>query len=147
MNKLHKRRIQLIIFFSVSFTLAISLILWSLKENLNVFFTPVDLGARNLREREHLRLGGLVRVHSVKRDNEHLTVQFIVTDFKADIVVSYKGILPDLFREGKGVIVEGKFSPDGLFLANQVLAKHDENYTPKKIALVLKENKARAEHS
>lgn len=81
----------------------------------------------------HFRLGGLVKTGSLTREKKGLGLQFVVTDLKKEVLVSYEGVLPDLFREGKGVIVEGKLNKKGVMIASQVLAKHDENYMPKKV--------------
>ncbi len=98
-----------------------------------MFVTPSQLFARAPRTGYSLRLGGMVKQGSVHRDNQSLQVDFVVTDFKADMPVRYIGVLPDLFHEGKGVIAEGKINEQGVFIANQVLAKHDENYMPKNV--------------
>lgn len=130
-------------FFLAGLALAASLVFFALRQNLNVFVTPGDLAARTLNTNINLRLGGMVKKDSVKRDAQSLQVDFIVTDFKHDIPVRYTGVLPDLFHEEKGVIAEGKMNADGLFIAAQVLAKHDENYMPKQVyeALRKKEGK------
>lgn len=133
MNKIHKRRLYYIGISAISISLAISLILYALKQNINVFLTPNQLASTHLSSDYHFRLGGMVKPGSIVREKNGLSVQFVVTDFKRDVTVSYQGILPDLFREGKGVIAEGNLNSNGTFIATQVLAKHDENYMPKSV--------------
>ena len=133
MNKIRKQRLCYIILFAASITLATSLILYALKQNINVFVTPSQLTSSTIHADYQLRLGGVVKKNSIAHSQNNLAVQFTVTDFKSEIIVSYVGILPDLFQEGKGVIAEGKINSQGVFMASQVLAKHDENYMPKKV--------------
>jgi cytochrome c-type biogenesis protein CcmE len=107
-----------------------ALVLNAFRSNLVFFFSPSQVVAHEAPLGRSFRLGGLVEQGSVKRAADGLTVEFIVTDTAKSIPVTYKGILPDLFKEGKGVVTEGKLGPDGVFRAEQVLAKHDENYMP-----------------
>lgn len=132
MNKIQKRRLYLILIVALGLAGATGLILYALKQNINVFLTPTQLAETTLPPDYHFRLGGMVKKGSVKREAD-LKTQFIVTDFKHDVPVQYTGILPDLFHEGKGVIAEGSLNQQGFFIATQVLAKHDENYMPKKM--------------
>ncbi len=104
------------------------LVLNAFQSNLVFFFTPTQVAKGEAPKNRTFRIGGLVKTGSVKRDN--LTVNFVVTDNARDMSVAYTGILPDLFREGKGVVAQGKISDDGKFTASEVLAKHDENYMP-----------------
>jgi cytochrome c-type biogenesis protein CcmE len=131
MNTIHKRRLYYIGLFALGLTIATGLILYALKQNINVFLTPGQLANAHISADYHFRLGGMVKVGSVARDKNGLGVAFIVTDLKRDLLVRYVGILPDLFRAGKGVIAEGSLNTQGVFIATQVLAKHDENYMPK----------------
>lgn len=108
--------------------IAAALILNAFQSNLVFFFTPTQIEAGEAPKARTFRVGGMVKPGSVRRDN--LTVEFIVTDTAKDVPVSYTGILPDLFREGKGVVAQGKLGSDGHFVASEVLAKHDENYMP-----------------
>jgi len=140
MNKHHKRRIYCIILFILGLGLAASLILYSLKQNINVFLTPAEVTSKQLNSDHYFRLGGLVKPGSLNKNNTNLRRNFIVTDQKKEIRVIYQGTLPDLFREGKGVVVTGRFNHDGQFTASQVLAKHDENYMPPKVAKALLKN-------
>ncbi len=108
--------------------IAAYLVLNAFESNLVFFFSPSQVAAGEAPQNRPFRIGGLVKDGSVKRDN--LTVSFVVTDTAKEMGVSYTGILPDLFKEGKGVVAQGKFSADGKFVATEVLAKHDENYMP-----------------
>ena len=112
----------------VALGVAAYLVLNAFQSNLVFFFTPTQVASGEAPKNRTFRIGGLVKTGSVKRDN--LTVNFVVTDTAKDMNVSYTGILPDLFREGKGVVAQGKLGADGTFTASEVLAKHDENYMP-----------------
>lgn len=142
MNKIQTRRLYYVIFFILGLSLATGLILYALKQNINVFFTPSQLLSQQTPTDYQARLGGLVKTGTVIHEKTGLGVHFIVTDLKRDLPVYYQGVLPDLFRENKGVIVEGHLNPQGIFIANQVLAKHDENYMPKNVYKALRENAA-----
>jgi cytochrome c-type biogenesis protein CcmE len=108
--------------------IAAYLVLNAFESNLVFFFSPTQVAAGEAPKNRTFRIGGLVKAGTVKRDN--LTVNFVVTDTAKDMPVAYTGILPDLFKEGKGVVAQGKFGADGNFVATEVLAKHDENYMP-----------------
>ena len=139
MNKLQQRRLYLVTSFIIGIAIAASLMFYALKQNMNVFLTPKQIAAAHLPAEYHFRLGGMVKNGSVIHDKNSLNVSFVVTDFKQDISVQYDGVLPDLFREGKGVIAEGSINPQGIFIATQILAKHDENYMPKNVYKALRE--------
>jgi len=109
---------------------AVALILSAFQENLVFFHTPTEVAEGKAPTGRSFRIGGLVEAGSIKRAADGITVIFIVTDTAKSIPVSYKGPLPDLFKEGKGAVVQGKLGPDGVFVASEVLAKHDENYMP-----------------
>jgi cytochrome c-type biogenesis protein CcmE len=106
------------------------LVLTAFRENLVFFFTPSQVAANEAPQGRLFRIGGLVEAGSVKRQPDGVSVRFVVTDTAKSIPVIYKGALPDLFREGKGVVTQGRLAPDGVFQATEVLAKHDENYMP-----------------
>ena len=110
------------------------LVVNSLRSNTSYFFSPSKVLAKEAPVNQLLRLGGVVKVGSVKRTGDGLTVEFVITDHAADVPVRYLGILPDLFAEDKSVIAKGKLQADGLFLADEVLAKHDEKYIPPEVA-------------
>ena len=118
--------------------IAATLILTAMKGNMTYFFSPSEVVEGKSPAHKTIRLGGLVVDNSVKREDDGLTVRFRVTDNAETITVVYTGILPDLFREGQGVVAQGKMSSDGVFLADEVLAKHDETYMPPEVAAALK---------
>jgi cytochrome c-type biogenesis protein CcmE len=118
---------------------ACALVLNVFRSNMVFYFSPSDVAAKKAPLERSFRIGGLVEPGSVRRESENLTVQFRVTDTVQHIPVVYTGLLPDLFREGKGVVAQGKLGPDGVFKADQVLAKHDENYMPPEAAQALKD--------
>lgn len=119
-------------------SVALFLVLFALRDTIVFFHTPKDVVEKQIPAGKRIRLGGLVAEGSLKR-GEGLTVTFAITDTAKAIPVSYTGILPDLFREGQGVVAEGKLDPAGRFVADTVLAKHDENYMPPEVAKALKE--------
>jgi cytochrome c-type biogenesis protein CcmE len=119
-------------------SVAALLVMFAFRESIVFFHTPSDVAEKKIEAGQRFRLGGLVADGSVKRA-EGTTVKFAVTDTLATVNVTYTGILPDLFREGQGVVTEGKLGPDGLFVADTVLAKHDENYMPPEVAKSLEE--------
>lgn len=121
--------------------IAAGLVLSAFQKNLVFFFTPSQVAANEAPQGRTFRIGGLVVPGSLKRQPDGVTVQFVVTDTAKNIPVVYKGILPDLFREGKGVVTQGRLGPDGVFQASEVLAKHDENYMPPEAAEALKQAK------
>jgi cytochrome c-type biogenesis protein CcmE len=119
-------------------SIASLLVMFAFRESIVFFHTPSDVADNKIEAGTRFRLGGLVADGSVKR-GQGTTVEFAVTDTLAKVNVQYTGILPDLFREGQGVVTEGKLGPDGLFVADTVLAKHDENYMPPEVAKSLEE--------
>ena len=121
--------------------IAATLALSAFKSNLVFFFSPSQVAAKEAPVGRTFRVGGLVEPDSIKRDNDGLTVRFTVTDTAQSIPVVYKGILPDLFKEGKGCVAQGHVGADGVFYADQVLAKHDENYMPPEAGQALDEAK------
>ena len=127
MKPRHKR-MALIMGGLLSIGLAAYFVLNAFQSNLVFFFTPSQVVAGEAPQGRVFRIGGMVKTGTVKRDN--LTVSFVVTDTVREVPVIYTGILPDLFREGKGVVAEGKLNTEGAFVASEVLAKHDENYMP-----------------
>jgi cytochrome c-type biogenesis protein CcmE len=114
--------------------IATTLVLNAFQSNLVFFFTPTQVAANEAPRDRNFRIGGIVEEGSVVREKDALTVRFKVTDTAKTIPVVYSGILPDLFREGKGVVAQGRIGPDGTFKASEVLAKHDENYMPPEAA-------------
>lgn len=135
MQPKHRRLLTILIGISLLGGAAF-LILSAFEENLVFFVTPTDLEAREIEPGQRFRIGGLVEEGSVIEDGIQYT--FGVTDLSYDVKVRYKGLLPDLFREGQGVVIEGSFAPDGVFEAASVLAKHDETYMPEEVADALR---------
>ncbi len=117
---------------------ATAMVLAAFNDNLVFFYSPSDLAAKAIGPDRRIRIGGLVENASLVRQSEGHGVGFRVTDGKTDIAVTYSGVLPDLFREGQGVVAEGRLRPDGVFAATSVLAKHDEKYMPPEVADALK---------
>lgn len=142
MNRYHKQRLIYIVVIGLSLSLGLSLILFALKQNINVFVTPSQLHHMSLATSTPLRLGGMVKKESVHRSTHDLTMTFVITDYQHEIKVQYKGVLPDLFKEQKGVIAEGVFKNNQLFIASRVLAKHDENYMPKQVYQALRQGQS-----
>ena len=117
---------------------AVALVLNAFNSNLVFFFSPTQVAAKEAPTGRSFRVGGLVQEGSIQREAKGLTTRFVVTDLAKTIPVTYTGLLPDLFKEGKGVVAQGKLGADGIFRADQVLAKHDENYMPPEAAEALK---------
>ena len=139
---LRRQRMVLVLLVLLGVGVAAALGLNAFRENLVFFFSPSQVFASEAPAGRSFRLGGLVEQGSMKRESDGLTVHFVVTDMAKNINVTYKGILPDLFREGQGVVAQGKLSDSGTFIASEVLAKHDENYMPPEVADALKKGKA-----
>jgi cytochrome c-type biogenesis protein CcmE len=116
---------------------AVGLVLRAFNSNIVFFYTPTQVAAKEAPLDRTFRIGGLVEVDSIKRQADGVSVAFVVTDSAKSIPVSYRGILPDLFKEGKGVVAQGRLGADGTFAASEVLAKHDENYMPPEAAEAL----------
>ncbi|MGQ4878480.1 cytochrome c maturation protein CcmE [Billgrantia sp. LNSP4103-1] len=117
--------------------IAVGLTLYALRANINLFFSPIQIVAGDAPYERQLRAGGMVKEGSVRRNPDSLDVEFTVTDYVEDVRVHYSGILPDLFREGQGVVVVGQLQRDGFIKADQVLARHDENYMPPEVSEAL----------
>jgi len=125
------RRLGLLLAGLASAGIALALVLQAFRSNLVFFFSPSQVVAQEAPRGQPFRIGGLVVPGSLRREDDGLTVRFVVTDTVGRVAVTYRGLLPDLFREGKGVVARGRLREDGLFVANEVLAKHDENYMPR----------------
>jgi cytochrome c-type biogenesis protein CcmE len=133
-----RRRMLLVLGIVAGVSLAGALALSAFRQNVMFFFDPSEVAAGRVPAGERFRLGGMVTQGSVHRAPGSLEVQFVVTDFSHDVPVSYTGVLPDLFREGAGVVAHGRLRADGTFVADEVLAKHDEKYMPPEVARSLK---------
>jgi len=138
MRQKRKQRLILVVLIVIGVATTVGFSLLALQKNINLFYSPTQVKAGEPPLDHSFRLGGLVVAGSVKRANQDLTVQFNLTDTANIVPVSYKGILPDLFREGQGIIAQGRLRSDGMFVADQVLAKHDENYMPPEIDEAIK---------
>ncbi len=133
MHPVRKKRLLLILAVVLGLSLAIGLLLYAMQENVNHFYTPSELNEKQSQIKDRtFRLGGMVQKGSIKHTND-VTVTFIIEDTVSEVTAEYSGILPDLFREGQGVVIEGKLNSNGKIIASQVLAKHDENYMPPQI--------------
>jgi cytochrome c-type biogenesis protein CcmE len=132
-----QQRLTFILSGLAALGLAAGLVLYALRDTIVFFYTPSEVAERNIEPGQRIRLGGLVEKGSVKR-SERTAVKFVVTDTIKAMPVTYSGQLPDLFREGQGVVAEGKLDSAGMFIADTVLAKHDERYMPREVADALK---------
>jgi cytochrome c-type biogenesis protein CcmE len=140
-----KRRHKRIVFICASLAaigLATWLVLGAFRSNLVFFFSPTDVAAKQAPQGKTFRIGGLVENGSLKQEADGLTIRFAVTDTANRIPVVYKGIRPDLFKEGRGCVAQGQMGPDGIFYADQIMAKHDENYMPPEAGQALDKAKA-----
>jgi cytochrome c-type biogenesis protein CcmE len=133
MHPVRKQRLIVVLLIVFGAAVAIGLMTFALRENINLFYPPVDIAAGKAPVGKAIRAGGMVLEGSVKRDPNSLRVEFVVTDYQANLPVVYTGILPDLFAEGDGVVASGTLDADGVFQATEVLAKHDENYMPPEV--------------
>jgi len=145
--KARHKRLAFIVIGVAGLAVAIGLIANAFNQNLVFFFSPSDVQAKQAPINHDFRLGGLVEKGSLKRENDGLTVHFLVTDNANTIPVTFSGILPDLFKEGQGVVAQGKLNHDGVFMASQVLAKHDESYMPPEVKDALEKTKQKASAS
>ncbi len=140
MHPLRRRRLILIILAISILGIVSCLVMYALRQNINLFFTPSDLRTQIIKSDKLVRLGGLVVPGSIERNSQNLEVNFKITDNKNIIEVVYDGVLPDLFREGQSIVTQGYLLEPNKFKAIEVLAKHDENYMPKELKSVLAEN-------
>ncbi len=144
--KARQKRIALIVGGLAALGLAAVLVLNALNSNIALYISPTEVAAGKAPQGKPFRIGGMVKEGSVKREADGVTIGFVITDTEKDIPVAYKGILPDLFKEGKGVVAQGKMDAgSGRFVATEVLAKHDENYMPPEAAKALGDAQARAD--
>jgi cytochrome c-type biogenesis protein CcmE len=133
------RKLALIVLVVAVLGIAVALVLNAFNSNLVFFFSPTQVANGEAPTSRAFRIGGLVEAGSIRREADGLTTRFVVTDTAKSMPVTYTGILPDLFKEGKGVVAEGRLGADGLFAATQVLAKHDENYMPPEAASAIEQ--------
>jgi cytochrome c-type biogenesis protein CcmE len=143
MTPTRRKRLYLVLGIVAGVAIAATLALQAFRDNVMYFFDASQVVAGEVRPGERFRLGGMVEKGSVQRDVGSLTVRFIVTDFKGKVPVTYSGVLPDLFKEGAGVVTHGRLDAQGVFVADEVLAKHDENYMPPEVSRSLKKGESR----
>ena len=139
LGKKVKPRIVFFIFLLVSAVLVVFIVLKSLEENVVYFLSPTEIyNKTNISYEEKIRVGGLVKANSIKKNET--SINFVITDLKKEIFVSYNGLVPNLFSEGKGVVAEGKLRDKKYFVADKILAKHDENYIPSEVNKALEKS-------
>ena len=142
--KTRHKRIALIVGGLLILGLIVALVLNAFQSNLVFFFSPTQVAAGEAPKGTSFRVGGMVKQGTLKREPDGVTLRFVMTDTEKDMIVAYKGILPDLFKEGKGAVAQGKLNDEGVFVASEVLAKHDENYMPPEAAKAVGDAHARA---
>ncbi len=142
MRPKRKQRLIFITILFIGFSSATALGVYALQKNKTYFHTPAEIAAGNVQQDKLFRVGGLVVEGSVNRFGDGVTTEFDLTDTAGTVTLRYKGLLPDLFREGQGIVAQGKLNSDGIIIAQEVLAKHDENYMPPEVANALKESGA-----
>ena len=142
MNPKRKKRLVIIVAILFGSAAVIGLVLYALQQNINLYYAPTQIAAGEAPVNQRIRIGGMVVENSVQRSQDSLHVKFTLTDYGQTVAVDYTGILPDLFREGQGIIAQGKLDANGVFQADEVLAKHDENYMPPEVAESLKKPQA-----
>lgn len=142
-----RKRLLVILLSIAGLGIAAGLILTAFNKNLMYFYSPTEVANGEAPQNRPFRLGGMVVEGSVIRQPQGLGVWFTLTDFHKEQVVYYEGILPDLFREGQGIVANGQFNPTGVFVASEVLAKHDENYMPPEVADAVAAGKAAGDHT
>ncbi|MDI2303532.1 cytochrome c maturation protein CcmE [Pseudomonas aeruginosa] len=140
MNPVRKKRLIIVLAIVAGVGAAVGLALSALQQNINLFYTPTQIANGEAPTDTRIRAGGLVEKGSLQRSEDSLNVRFVVTDGAKEVTIAYHGILPDLFREGQGIVVLGKLGGDGVLVADEVLAKHDENYMPPEVTKALKDS-------
>lgn len=138
MNPKRKQRLIIVLFIVFGVSIAVGLTMFALSQNINLFYSPKQIAAGEAPLNTRIRAGGMVVDDSVIRSEDSLLVKFKLTDYESEVDVEFTGILPDLFREGQGIVAQGSMDSNGVFQAVEVLAKHDENYMPPEVADALK---------
>jgi len=141
LHPLRKQRLYVVLSILLGSAVATFLVFKGLSENINLFYSPSDLKKEKIGVVNQIRVGGMVKKDSINKENNSLRISFVITDFEEDLLITYEGILPDLFSEEAGIVAKGKINEEGTFIANEVLAKHDENYMPPEVAKTLKDKK------
>jgi cytochrome c-type biogenesis protein CcmE len=145
-NPQRKKRLFIILAIIAGVGIAVALALSALQQNINLFYTPSQIANGEAPHDTRIRAGGLVEVGSVKRSADSLETDFVVTDGSKSVTIRYSGILPDLFREGQGIVAMGKLEHSGVLIADEVLAKHDENYMPPEVMQALEKSGMQQKH-
>ena len=140
MNPQRKKRLALILALVAGVAVAVGLALSALQQNINLFYTPTQIANGEAPVGARIRAGGMVEKGSLQRSGDSLDVRFVVTDFQQKVTITYRGILPDLFREGQGIVALGRLNEAGVVVADEVLAKHDEKYMPPEVTKALKDS-------
>jgi len=140
MHPIRRQRLLIVIFVVLFSSAAVGLVTYALRGNINLFFPPAEVAQGKAPVGKPIRVGGMVREGSVQRSDDSLEVRFVITDFEADVPALYVGILPDLFGEGQGAVASGVLNEEGVLMASEVLAKHDENYMPPEVADALEKS-------
>ncbi|MGH8380200.1 cytochrome c maturation protein CcmE [Pseudomonas sp.] len=140
MNPQRKKRLFIILGLLAGVGIAVGLALSALQQNINLFYTPTQIANGEAPLDTRIRAGGMVEKGSLQRSGDSLDVRFVVTDFNKSVPITYRGILPDLFREGQGIVALGKLNAEGVVVADEVLAKHDEKYMPPEVTKALQES-------
>ncbi|MED5412761.1 MAG: cytochrome c maturation protein CcmE [Pseudomonadota bacterium] len=136
--KTHRRKkLSIILFVATGLSISVGLILYAMSQNINLFYTPTQVAQGEVSVGQRIRIGGMVKEGSVVSANDSLQVRFETTDYVHAVPIEYEGILPDLFREGQGIVAEGSVDASGVFHASRVLAKHDENYMSQEVKAAL----------
>jgi len=134
MNPKRKQRLYIVLSIVIGSSIAAGLFFYAIRDNLNLFYSPQVIAEGGVPTGKRIRAGGMVKEGSVKRSEDGLTVSFVITDYHASVAVNYTGILPTMFAENEGAVVAGMLQDDGVFIADEVLAKHDENYMPPELS-------------
>ena len=146
MNPLRKKRLYIVLAILAGVGIAVTLALSALQQNINLFYTPTQIANGEAPQNTRIRAGGLVENGSVQRSSDSLETDFVVTDGAKSVTIRYSGILPDLFREGQGIVAMGKLDGSGVLIADEVLAKHDENYMPPEVMQALEKSGMQQKH-
>ena len=140
MHPLRKQRLYVVLSILLGTSISALLVFMGLSKSINLFYSPSEILKEHIDEGTEIRVGGMVKKGSVYRETNSLKVSFKITDFQDDLIIEYEGILPDLFSEETGVVLQGSINSRGVFVAHEVLAKHDENYMPPEVAASLKKS-------
>ncbi len=141
MHPLRKQRLYVVLSILFGTVIALFLVFKGLSENINLFYSPSDFKKAQIDRGTQIRVGGMVKKDSIKKLKNSLQISFVITDFQNELEINYQGILPDLFSEEAGIVARGEVNERGVFIATEVLAKHDENYMPPEVAKALKDKK------